>query len=115
MTFDLDRNSWRAFQGALSMQVASLTGSKGLGDPTGAVKSAPNGPQVRCAMNSESLARLSEFMAHLTGSAFGPNLTASVGSHGPKLLVRHLAWRLGPPWDAHHEFRSRSKLMARVS
>ena len=94
------------------MQVASLTGAKGLGDPTGAVKSAPNGPQVRCAMNSESRARLLEFMAHLTGSAFGPNFTASVGSHGPKLLVRHLAWRLGPPWNARHEFRSRSKLMA---
>ena len=65
MSFDLDRNSWRAFQGGLSMQVAILTGAKGLCDPTGAVKSALNWPQVRCAMNSESLARLSEFMAHL--------------------------------------------------
>ena len=94
------------------MQVASLASIKGPLDPTDAVKSALNGPPVRCAMNSESWARLSEFMAHLTGSAFGPNLTASVGSHGPKLLVRHLAWRLGPPWNARHEFRSRSKLMA---
>ena len=88
MTFDLDQNSWRAFQGALSMQVASLTGAKGLCDPTGAVKSAPNGPQVRCAMNSESLAQLSEFMAHLTWDAFEADLTAPVGSHRPKLLVR---------------------------
>ena len=66
MSFDLDRNSWRAFQGGMSMQMATLTSAKGPCDPTGAVKSALNGPQVRCAMNSESLARLSEFMAHLT-------------------------------------------------
>ena len=56
MTFDLDRNSWRAFQGGLSMQVASLTSILGLCDPTDAVKSALNGPPARCAMNSESLA-----------------------------------------------------------
>ena len=41
------------------MQMASLTSIKGPLDPDDAVKSALNGPQVRCAMNSESLARLS--------------------------------------------------------
>ena len=39
MSFDLDRNSWRAFQGGLIMQVAPLTGTKGPCDPTDAVKS----------------------------------------------------------------------------
>ena len=68
MSFDLDRNSWRAFQGGLSMQMATLASTKGLCDPTDAVKSALNSSwtPVRCAMNSESLAWLSEFMAHLT-------------------------------------------------
>ena len=64
MSFDLDQNSWRAFQDGLSMQVASLTSAKGLCDPTGAVKLAPNGPQVRCAMNS--------------GLRFGHNLRALI-------------------------------------
>ena len=66
MSFDLDRNSWRAFQGGLSMQVAPLTGAKGLCDPNDAVESAPKSLPVRRAIDSESLARLSEFMAHLT-------------------------------------------------
>ena len=70
------------------MQVASLTSAKGPCDPTGAVKSALNGPQVRCAIDSESLARLSESMARLTGSDFGADSTASVGSHGPLVPVR---------------------------
>ena len=115
MSFDLDRNSWRAFQGGLSMQMATLTSIKGLLDPDDAVKSALNGPPVRCAIDSESRARLSESMAHLTGSAFEADLTGPVGSHGPLLPVRHLAWRLEPLWNACHEFRSRSKLMARGS
>ena len=34
MTFDFDRNSWHAFQGCLSMQVAPLASIKGLYDPT---------------------------------------------------------------------------------
>ena len=50
------------------MQVASLTSAKGLCDPTGTVKSALNGPQVRCAIEAD--------------------LTASVGSHGPLVPVR---------------------------
>ena len=54
------------------MQVASLTSLKGPCDLAGAVKSALDGPPVRCAMDSESLA----------------------------------------PWNARHEFRSRSKVMA---
>ena len=66
MSFDLDRNSWRAFQGGLIMQMATLASIKGPLDPDDSVKSAQNGPPVRCAMNSESLARLSELMAHLT-------------------------------------------------
>ena len=70
------------------MPVASLTSIKGPLDPDDAVKSALNGTQVRCAMNSESLAWLSEFMAHLTGGAFEADLTELVGSHRPKLLVR---------------------------
>ena len=45
MSFDLDRNSWRAFLSGARRQVSYLTGAKGLCDPTGAVKSAPNGPQ----------------------------------------------------------------------
>ena len=97
------------------MQVASLTSIKGPLDPDGEVKSALNGPQVRCAMNSESLARLSEFMAHLTGSPFRADLTAPVGSHGPLALVRGATCMLRPPWNACHEFRSRSKVMARGS
>ena len=70
------------------MQMATLTSAKGPCDPTGAVKSALNWPPVRCTMNSESLARLSEFMAHLTGSDFGADLTAPAGSHRPLALVR---------------------------
>ncbi len=40
MSFDLDRNSWRAFLSGARRQVSYLTGAKGLCDPTGAVKSA---------------------------------------------------------------------------
>ena len=112
MSFDLDRNSWRAFLSGARRQISCLTSTKGPCDLAGSVKSARKSPPVRCAINSESLARLSELMAHLTGSAFGPDLTGPVGSHGPRLLVRHLTWRLGPPWNARHEFRSMSKLMA---
>ena len=64
MTFDLDRNSWRAFQGGMGMQVASLTSIKGPLDPDDAVKSALKAPQVRCVMNSESLAQLA--LSHVT-------------------------------------------------
>ena len=106
MSFDLDRNSWKAFLSGARRQVSCLTRIKGLCDPTDAVKLALNGPPVRCAMNSESLARLSKFMAHLTGGPFRANLTASVGSHRPLLA---------PLRNACHEFRSRSKLMVCVS
>ena len=68
MSFDLDRNSWRAFLSGARRQVSYLTGAKGLCDPTDAVKSAS--------------------MAHLTGSAFEADLTAPVGSHGPLVPVR---------------------------
>ena len=50
------------------MQMATLTSIKGLLDPDDAVKSALNGPPVRC--------------------AFEADLTEPVGSHRPKLLVR---------------------------
>ena len=61
---------------------------------------------IKGPLDSESLAQLSESMAHLTGGPFGANLTASVGSHRPKLLVRQLTWRVGPLRNARHEFRS---------
>ena len=95
MSFDLDRNSWRAFLSGARRQVSYLTGTKGPCDPTDAVELASKSLPVRRAIDSESLARLSESMAHLTGSDFGADLTGSVGSYRPELLVRHLAWRLG--------------------
>ena len=92
MSFDLNQNSWRAFQGGMSMQMASLTSVKGPLDPDDAVKSARKSHPVRCAIDSASLARLSESMAHLTGCDFRADLTAPVGSHRPKLLVKRTAY-----------------------
>ena len=115
MSFDLDLNSWRAFLSGARHQVSYLTGTKGPCDPTDSVKSALKVLLVRCAIDSESLARLSEFMAHLTGSPFRADLTAPVGSHGPLALVRGATCMLVPPWNACHAFRSKSKVMARGS
>ena len=84
MAFYFDRNSWHAFQGGLSMQVAPPTSVKGLVcDPTDAVKSGlpVNWLPVRCAKDSES---------HLTGSQFRPDLTASVGPGHSEQTVRRV-------------------------
>ena len=63
MSFDLDRNSWRAFLSGARRQVSYLTGTKGPCDPTDAVELASKSLPVRRAIDSESLRITSSVLA----------------------------------------------------